>query len=110
LAQNAIVTNAPPLDLPTCTFEEPLTKNDWLDVSSGKAVPVFIAIAIYEGSLDYTYVDTTSYRIDLFGGLAYPLGLNNYSHERAAPGRVSRGVTLDIANIKFKEKDIKSAK
>jgi hypothetical protein len=102
-AQNAIAAGTTGTEYPPCEFEQPFSKQDWLDVAAGKAIPVYTAILIYEGSLEYTYVDTVSYRVDLFsGGAIYPLGLQNYTNEQASPGRISKGATVNLANILWK--------
>jgi hypothetical protein len=102
-AQNAIAAGMTGTEYPPCEFEQPFSKQDWLDMAAGRAVAVYTAILIYEGSLDYTYVDTVSYRVDLFGGGGiYPLGLQNYTNEQASPGRVSKGSDLNIPNVIWK--------
>lgn len=102
MAQIAIAAGVRSDDLPPCKFEQPITKQDWLDIVAGTAIPVLTTVMIYEGPLDYTYVDTTSFRLDLFEGAVYPLGLGNYSTDQTTPGRISKGTTVTIANVKFK--------
>jgi hypothetical protein len=103
LAQNAIAAGLTGTGYPPCQFEKPFSKQDWLDIANSKAIPVYAAILIYEGPLDYTYVDTVSYRIDPFnGGGTYPLGIQHYTNEQTSTGRVSKGASLDLPNIIWK--------
>jgi hypothetical protein len=102
-AQNAIAGGTTGTGYPPCEFEQPFSKQDWLDIANSKAIPVYTAILIYEGPLDHTYVDTVSYKIDPFnGGTIYPLGLQNYTNEQTSQGRVSKGATLSLPNIIWK--------
>ena len=103
MTQNAIAAGLTGPGYPPCQFDEPFSKQDWLDIANSKAVPVYTAILIYEGPLDYTYVDTVSYRVDPFvGGAIYPLGMQNYTNEQASQGRVSKGAALNLPNVIWK--------
>jgi len=111
LAQNAIAAGLTGTGYSPCRFEEPFSKQDWLDILNNKAIPVYTALLIYEGPLDYTYVDTVSYRIDPFdGGGVYPLGIQNYTNEQTSQGRVSKGAAVDLPNIIWKPETLPQAK
>jgi hypothetical protein len=104
-AQNAIAAGMTGSDYPICEFEKSFSKQDWTDIIANRAIPVFTAILMYEGPLDYTYVDMVSYRIDLFEGNTYPLGIANYTNDQLSPGRISKGVGLTIPNIIWEPKE-----
>lgn len=102
MAQSAVAAGLTSPDYP-CQFEQPFSKQDWLDVAANRAIPIYTAVLVYEGSLDFTYIDTVSYRIDPFnGGLIYPLGIENYTNEQASSGRISKGATPTLPNIIWK--------
>lgn len=98
-AQSAVAAGLTTPDYP-CEFEQPFSKQDWLDVAANTAIPIYTAVLVYEGPLDFTYIDTVSYRIDPFnGGLIYPLGLKNYTDDQTQSGRISKGAIPTIPNI-----------
>ena len=65
------------------------------------------AVILYEGALDYAYVDTTTYTIDPFQGHAFAIPDANYNGGHANPGRMTKGATPTIPNILWKTTETK---
>jgi hypothetical protein len=98
-AQSAIAAGQTLTELPVCEFESPLTVDDWGDLRSSKKSAVFMAVILYEGALDYTYVTAVAYQIEFFAGQSYAVGGTLYNYDESAPGRVTRGVQIPVPNI-----------
>jgi hypothetical protein len=98
-AQSAIAAGATSADFPVCELDAPLIDTDWADIKADKNGIVFTAIFLYEGALDYTYVTTCTYKIDMFTGKAYPLGGTVYNYDKSERGRIIQGAQIPLPNI-----------
>jgi hypothetical protein len=76
-------------EFPICTFEKPITAEDWADIRADKKMTVFEAIFAYEGALDSTYITSLAYKIDLFSGHAFVIGGSARNYDQKQQGRLS---------------------
>jgi hypothetical protein len=104
-AQNPIAAGLTSTDYPPCDFDVPFTEQDWHDIAAGSKVPIFMAIAVYEGAFDYTYAYTATYAANLFEGHSYAIGDANYNTDNSERGRITKGATASIPNIIWDKTD-----
>jgi hypothetical protein len=105
-AQSPIAAGLTSSDYP-CDFDAPFTEQDWRDIAAGKKTPIFMAVAMYESALDYTYASTATYAANLFEGQSYAVGNANYNADNGERGRITKGLTASIPNIIWGKTDVK---
>ncbi len=103
-ALNPIGASLTATEYPPCEFDTSFTEQDWKDIASGQKIPVFMAIAMYDGALDYTYIYTATYRVDVFCGRIYAIGNANYNYDHTERGRFINSPSITIPNVIW-EKD-----
>jgi hypothetical protein len=91
------------LNWPVCEFEKPFTAEDWVGLRSGKKIAIFEAAFVYEGALDFTYVTSLAYRIDLFTGDAFAIGGSPYNYDESERGRFSKTDKMTFSKMIFSQ-------
>jgi hypothetical protein len=106
----AIGAGALHADTPQCEFDKRFTPEDWNDIRLGKKAAIFEAIFAYEGALDFTYVTSVLYRIDLFTGQAFAFGGSAYNYDDVIPGRLSKTDRMIFSRAVFSNVPTESSK